>query len=321
MHVALFLDTPQIKFFLHVWTFLVFLGIFAFLIFSAPPDFANTAPSYAEWLLFLYLISFFAHELKQFYRGDVKSLVQGSSQRIQAKFSGYFDSFWNRMDIALLLYFCAMIIFRFGLYANYFRFGVIETDSVFVLNLYSLYFVFWCLRLLQLFAVSASLGPKLIMIRLMIVDVLKIFLYIMIFALAYAVWLKVTRKTVSKDFLLGDEGGEHTTLVDMLLNINATDVAYFLDDLMEYPIWHLFGESFIESYDEYLPQKGNYTDYSYNYRVTMLLLGVPLMRFFYFLITVVLLLNLMIAIFQYSIDLAQAQADRNWNIYRYTTLM
>ena len=40
------------------------------------------------------------------------------------------------------------------------------------------------------------------------------------------------------------------------------------------------------------------------------------MRGIYVLITVILLLNLMIAIFQYSINRVQQQADRNWNIYR-----
>ena len=199
----------------------------------------------------------------------------------------------------------------------------VETRYVFVLNCYSFYFVCWCLRLLQLFAVSESLGPKLIMIRLMIDDVLKIFLYVMIFAVAYAVWLKVALKTVSKEFLIGGGGGSDfgsrngsSTIVDYLLKVKPTDVVYFIDSLISQPFWHLFGESFIDAYDEYLPQRNDTSAYAYEYRVSMILFLAPLMRIIYVLITVVLLLNLMIAIFQYSIDSVQAQADRNWNIYR-----
>ena len=291
----------------------------------------------------------------------MESIIKRNSAKIKAKIESYFDSFWNRMDIILLGYFLVMMCVRFGVVACFaedeYKGGVNtslnvsslekekspptppqppsrplmsagrtrETNLVFVLNMYSLYFVFWCLRLLQLFAVSASLGPKLIMIRLMIDDVLKIFLYIMIFAIAYAVWLKVAMKTVSKDFMLGGKaggGGDDDspsfteTIVDMFLSVNGSDVVYFLDDLLEHPFWHLFGESFLESYDKFLPMRNDTGAYAYDYRVMMILLMAPLMRIVYVLISVVLLLNLMIAIFQYSIDLVQTQADRNWNIYR-----
>ena len=284
--------------------------------------------------------------MKQFYRGDVKSLTsKDKSKRIKARFQAYFSSWWNRIDILLLSYFIIMLCVRFTVVAlagyngggtnlsattptlppsrPLTMAGLTEgTQFAFVLNMYSFYFVFWCLRLLQLFAVSESLGPKLIMIRLMINDVLKIFLYIMIFTVAYAVWLKAAMKTVSSDFLLGGNGVSEDdpsitrTLVDLILNINGTDVIYFVDELMEHPFWHLFGESFIDDYDIYLPMRNDTSAYAYDYRVATVIITAPVMRLIYVLVTVVLLLNLMIAIFQYSIDLAQNQADRNWNIYR-----
>ena len=382
-HLLLYLDTPEVKFFLHVFTFSFYLLVFAYLILSASGDFALQAPSSTEWLLIAYWLSFFAHEMKQFYRGDVKSLIPGRRRALKSKLLSYWDSLWNRIDIFLLLYFVFMMSARWyvvaqhgpghadpvhpdvgvappappaesdaddegappmpaGSLMNTVRLiqhsagATAEAHYVFVLNLYSFYFVFWCLRILQLFAVSESLGPKLIMIRLMIDDVLKIFLYIMIFAVAYAVWLKVAIKTVSREFLVQGQGGATIeqglnetaplaatagdaaapTIVDYLLNIQPTDVVYFVDDLISHPFWHLFGESFIDAYDQYLPKKNETTAYAYGYRVTMILFLAPLMRIIYVLITVVLLLNLMIAIFQYSIDLVQAQADRNWNIYR-----
>ena len=314
-----------------------------------------------EWLLILYWLSFFAHEVKQFCRGDVKILTKARSGRMMAKFKSYFDSFWNRFDITLLVYFIIMMCIRISFVEDIASFNLAnqsfnlanqtfksanksfnaanlssntslsntsedktspsrllmsvgmtkETNYVFVLNVYSLYFVFWCLRLLQLFAVSEVLGPKLIMIRLMIYDVFKIFLYIMIFALAYAVWLKVAMKTVSEEFL--QEGrANHVDSPSWTI----ADGVYFLGDLMGHPFWHLFGESFIESYDKFLPLRNDTGAYAYEYRVTTILLMAPFMRIIYVLITVVLLLNLMIAIFQYSINLVQTQANRNWNIYR-----
>ena len=230
--LLLYLDAPQTKFLMHVFTYSVYLIVFAYLILSADGQFSVTTPSSTEWLLICYWISFFAHELKQFYRGDVKSLVRSRRQKIKFKLYSYLDSIWNRVDVFLFVYFVVMMIVRFVVVwylqkdptkptgpttmeppppsssssssssVMLSAVGVApETNYVFVLNLYSFYFVCWCLRLLQLFAVSESLGPKLIMIRLMIDDVLKIFLYVMIFLVAYAVWLKVAIKTVSKEFL------------------------------------------------------------------------------------------------------------------------
>ena len=347
-HLVLYLDTPKVKFLMHVFSFSFYLFIFAYLILSANREFAVQAPSSTEWLLVLYWMSFFAHEMKQLYRGDVQSLTHTRRQSLKSKLLSYWDSLWNRIDVFLLLYFLFMMSIRWYIVTTYgleaplvpldspinetqqaqnLANATCQAHSVLVLNLYSFYFVFWCLRILQLFAVSESLGPKLIMIRLMVYDVLKIFLYIMIFAVAYAVWLKVAMKTVSQEFLVMGRGsnnikmplsreGNKITPMDYLYHIKLTDLVYSLKSLIAHPFWHLFGESFIDAYDDYLPAKNDTTAYAYGYRVTMIHFLAPLMRSVYVLITVVLLLNLMIAIFQYSIDSVQAQADRNWNIYR-----
>ena len=340
--IKLFLDTPQVKFLLRTHNFAIYLIIFSFVILSARPDFAANYPSSSEWALFLFWFSFIVTEAKQLYLGDVKTLDGGKRKTVWVKIQKYWQSFWNRYDVFLLLYLFVMIGVRIGILlsnktldksANYNttvseNVTVTENSTVYdhenrdvaVLNLYSFYFVLWVIRILQLFAVSQYLGPKLIMIRLMIGDVVRIFLYIMLFAVAYAVWLKVALKTVMDEFVeepTADRMNDvQPTIVEYFLSFNRTDVPYFLHNLMTDPFWHLFGENSLDAYNNHLPKTNETSAYNYEYRVSMIHFVAPVIRIIYVILCVVLLLNLLIAIFQYSINKVHEQADCNWNIYR-----
>ena len=183
-----------------------------------------------------------------------------------------------------------------------------------VSNLYSTCFVLWCIRTLQIFAVNKSLGPKLIMIRFMLGDLGRLLLYILLITFSYAVWLKAIKRTILPDFLYrksNETFGAVLSPVDYLTNVTQPEFVLFWEDLWSHPLWHLFGESFIEDLEEELPPENSTYEYRDMYKLNIIKVAIPFVKILYVLITVVLLLNLIIAVFQYSIDRVQSKADKN----------
>ena len=334
-NVLLLMDTPQMKFFFQVCAICCYLLIFAYLILSASPNFAESSPTPSEWILILCWISFVVHEVRLCSQGDVEKRVTRQDEwNCSVKLREYTSSHWNKYDLLLVVYLLHMMIWRVGYLFSlnsgadifprmrYVNSTLSPTSlrnssiaTVIVLNLYSMYFVFWCLRSLRFFAVSHRMGPKMIMIRLMVRDAVRLFLYVWIFCLAYAVWRQVSIGTVSKGFFSAckKDTANYSAPINRLVASRWTDALFFLNDLLIQPFWHLLGDFSLE---DRLRGRGNETVDAYSYHATTVFFTEPLMRGVYMLITFIMLLNLMIAVFQYSIDKVQEQADRNWNIYR-----
>jgi len=105
---------------------------------------------------------------------------------------------------------------------------------------------------------------------------------------------------------------DYNVLLGSFANTTSVDVVLFLDDLFVRPLWHLFGESLDHDFED--DPKENEEHYEYNVFV-LKFLG-PLVRFIYMLFTVILLLNLMIAVFNKSIERVSEKTNETWNRYR-----
>ena len=72
----------------------------------------------------------------------------------------YFVSPWNMADQVMYALFVLAVILRFTVTDSYFEW---------IRNVYAIDLVMFYLRILQLFLIGKNLGPKIVMIRLMVI--------------------------------------------------------------------------------------------------------------------------------------------------------
>ena len=199
-----------------------------------------------------------------------------------------------------------------------------------MLILFSFNFAAWCLRFLQIFSTSAILGPKLIMIRHMLTDLLQILSYLFLICISYAVTVYAIMRTTKSLFYENisnhDDNISHTlhspipkydVILSRFSNASSVDVILFLDDLLVQPLSHLFGE--FEDFDEVKNIKE--IDDDYKYKIFVLKFLGPFLRFVFMLFTVILLLNLMVAVFNKSIERVSEKTNEIWNRYRKSVIL
>ena len=190
-----FLYTPYNKFLLHGFAYTFYMSLFLFLIMTEKSDFAQSSPGISEGFLFLYWISIFLQEIREFMTCDTQ---HDEKRHLKNKVKHYFASQWNRFDTVLFLYLIILLSLRIVFVS-----GCIKScnlNSIWLLNLYTFYFILWCCRFLQLFSVSRTLGPKLMMIRLMLNDLGRILLYISMICFAYSSSITALIKTTEPLF-------------------------------------------------------------------------------------------------------------------------
>ncbi|ETE66218.1 Transient receptor potential cation channel subfamily M member 2, partial [Ophiophagus hannah] len=168
-----FFTAPVVIFHLNILSYFSFLCLFAFVLMT---DFQST-PSWPEYVIYFWLFSLVCEEARQlFCDPDGFGLVKMASL--------YFSDFWNKLDA------CAILIFIVGLVCrNLWEHRpnvtlVIQLMYVFLFlsfalrwfpaTLYpgrivlSLAFIIFCLRLLHIFTISKTLGPKIIIVKRMV---------------------------------------------------------------------------------------------------------------------------------------------------------
>uniref|UniRef100_A0A452SI40 Transient receptor potential cation channel subfamily M member 2 n=1 Tax=Ursus americanus TaxID=9643 RepID=A0A452SI40_URSAM len=160
LRVRAFFNAPVVIFHLNVLSYFVFLCLFAYVLMV---DFRPT-PSWCEYLIYVWLFSLVCEELRQlFYDPDEFGLTKVAFL--------YFSDFWNKLDIGAILLFIAGLTCRLIP-------GLLYSGRVIL----SLDFIMFCLRLMHIFTISKTLGPKIIIVKRMMKDVF-FFLFLL------AVWV------------------------------------------------------------------------------------------------------------------------------------
>jgi hypothetical protein len=365
--VSSFLDTPYHKSVLYTLSYTLYILLFMYVIMTTNSEFARTFPSPTEWTLLFYWMAIFVDEFKQLSdeRFQFQRYFASDWNKFDFLLFAYFilaiiptrsitylncnitslgsqkegfeesDTFTNTSDTN-----ASIIIQRGNISSNTPWQGFSEStsdvgcdgNSLWLVNIYSTYFVLWCLRFLQIFSVSQILGPKLIMIRSMILDMVKILVYISLISFSYSVWMMVIMRTTAPSFFkqtfdprveqIRNKTVNGTSLefingpfsvIEYIKTIDEISVILFLDELFSHPVWHLFGETYDDDFSEDIESNAELHQH-YKYFITKFL-G-PLIRFIYMLIAVILLLNLLIAIFAYSIKSVTEKSKQYWNVKR-----
>ncbi|XP_035762623.1 transient receptor potential cation channel subfamily M member 2 [Neolamprologus brichardi] len=274
--------SPQVKFYWNIVFYFAFLFLFAVVLMI---DFQKT-PSAGELLLYIWLLSLVCEEVRQLFHDP-----DGFGFRKKAKM--YINEFWNILDVLSIVLFLIGLAFRL-------------TTELFYLGkiILCIDFVVFCLRLMAIFTISRTLGPKIIIVRKMMMDMFFFMFLLSIWVVAYGVakqgilihnenrldW--IIRGVLYEPYLIifgqFPKNIDNTEFDMNSCSVNATDPLK--------PKCPVLNENQSPVFPEWL---------------TIIMLCV------YLLFANILLLNLLIAIFNFTFEEVQDNTDKIWKFQRY----
>ncbi|KAM9709328.1 transient receptor potential cation channel subfamily M member 2 isoform 2-T2 [Menidia menidia] len=273
---------PQVKFYLNIGSYFAFLFLFAVVLMI---DFQPT-PSTGELLLYVWLLSLVFEEIRQlFYDPD------GFGFEKKAKM--YIRDLWNILDVL------SIILFIIGL-------GFRLTDVLFYAGkvILCIDFVVFCLRLMAIFTISRTLGPKIIIVRRMMMDMFFFMFLLSIWVVAYGV--------AKQGILIHNEDRLDWIFRGAVYEPYLIIFGNFPHDI-EYAQFDVNSCS-VNGTDPLKPKcpvlNDNQTP-AFPVWLTVVMLCV------YLLFANILLLNLLIAIFNFTFQEVQDNTDRIWKFQRY----
>lgn len=279
--IVCFHDAPFVKFVVNVLSYAFFLLLYAFIILTR----FNIKLHPAEYVLQAWVFTLLCEEIRQVVTQEPKNLL--------GKLEFYFLDPWNIADTVSLFGFIVATSLRYV--AN--TYDNVEC-LVAARIIYATDIVLFIIRLLQIFSVNRHMGPKLVMIRKMLDDLVYFVVILAVFVIGYG---------VAKQAVLFPNSGLYDAVVGVLNR----------------PYWQMYGELFI---DDILEDKVNCTTGlpvcmqpgaeepcidEYGKYVAPVYMAV------YMLFTNILLLNLLIAIFNYTFEKIQEDSDKVWKFQRY----
>ncbi|MEQ2287182.1 Transient receptor putative cation channel subfamily M member 2, partial [Ameca splendens] len=274
--------SPQVKFYGNIVSYFAFLLLFAMVLMI---DFQST-PSTGEQLLYIWLLSLVCEEIRQLFHDP-----DGFGFCKKAKM--YIHELWNILDILSILLFCVGLGFRLTTELFYAGKIILCID-----------FVVFCLRLMAIFTISRTLGPKIIIVKKMMMDMFFFMFLLSIWVVAYGVakqgilihndsrldW--IIRGAVYEPYLIifGNfpENIDNAHFNIESCSMNGTDPLK--------PKCPVLNENQMPAFPEWL---------------TIIMLCV------YLLFANILLLNLLIAIFNFTFQEIQDNTDKIWKFQRY----
>ncbi|XP_073330411.1 transient receptor potential cation channel subfamily M member 2 isoform X2 [Pagrus major] len=275
-------SSPQVKFYGNIVSYFAFLFLYAVVLMI---DFQDM-PSPWELLLYVWLLSLVCEEVRQLFHDP-----DGFGIRKKSKI--YINELWNILDVLSIILFIIGLAFRLTTVLFYAGKIILCID-----------FVVFSLRLMAIFTISKTLGPKIIIVKRMMMDMFFFMFLLSIWVVAYGVakqgilihndnrldW--ILRGAVYEPYLT--IFGDFPSNVDYAqfdldsCSMNATDPLK--------PKCPVLNESQTPAFPEWL---------------TIIMLCV------YLLFANILLLNLLIAIFNFTFQEVQDNTDRIWKFQRY----
>ncbi|KAI2660922.1 Transient receptor potential cation channel subfamily M member 2 [Labeo rohita] len=276
--------SPQVKFYWNIASYFGFLWLFAVVLMIDFQDY----PSWRELLLYVWLTSLVCEEVRQLYHD-----FDGSGFRKKAKM--YISDLWNILDVLSIILFITGLVCRLQASGTVFYVGKVVL---------CIDFIIFCLRLMAIFTISRTLGPKIIIVRRMMMDLFFFMFLLSIWVVAYGVakqgilihnedrlnW--IIRGAVYEPYLIifgNVPSNIDNTQFDMgTCSVNGSEPLK--------PKCPVLNDDNMPAFPEWL---------------TIIMLCV------YLLFANILLLNLLIAIFNYTFQEVQDNTDTIWKFQRY----
>ncbi|NXP69793.1 TRPM5 protein, partial [Ramphastos sulfuratus] len=282
-----FWSAPVTVFMGNVIMYFAFLFLFAYVLlvdFKPPPP---EGPSAKEIVLYFWVFTLVLEEIRQsFYTDEDTDLMK--------KFKLYVEDNWNKCDMVTIFLFIIGVTCR--MLTSTFQAGrtILAID-----------FMVFTLRLIHIFAIHKQLGPKIIIVERMMKDVFFFLFFLSVWLIAYGVTTQA------------------------LLHPNDSQVEWIFRRVLYRPYLQIFGQIPLDEIDTSRMRSRNCTlnplqslqedsptcPNSYANWLVILLLVI------FLLVTNVLLMNLLIAMFSYTFQVVQGNADIFWKIQRYNLIV
>uniref|UniRef100_A0A096LUR1 Transient receptor potential cation channel, subfamily M, member 2 n=1 Tax=Poecilia formosa TaxID=48698 RepID=A0A096LUR1_POEFO len=265
--------SPQVKFYGNIVSYFAFLFLFAYVLMI---DFQRT-PSVVELVLYFWLFTLVCEEIRQFYE----------------KAKVYIKELWNILDVLSILLFVLGLGFRLTTKLFYGGKIILCID-----------FVVFCLRLMAIFTINRTLGPKIIIVKKMMRDMFFFMFLLTIWVVAYGVAKQgiLVHNDSRLDWMMRGAIYEPYLIIFGSFPDNVDKVRFDINscsmngtDPLK-PKCPVLDENQMPVFPEW---------------ITIVMLCV------YLLFANILLLNLLIAIFNYTFDEIQDNTDKIWKYQRY----
>ncbi|XP_015719392.1 transient receptor potential cation channel subfamily M member 5 [Coturnix japonica] len=281
-----FWSAPVTVFMGNVIMYFAFLFLFTYVLlldFKPPPP---EGPSVKEIILYFWVFTLVLEEIRQsFFTDEDTSLMK--------KFKLYVEDNWNKCDMVTIFLFIIGVTCR--MLNSTFQAGrtILAID-----------FMVFTLRLIHIFAIHRQLGPKIIIVERMMKDVFFFLFFLSVWLIAYGVTTQA------------------------LLHPDDSRVEWIFRRVLYRPYLQIFGQIPLDEIDTSRAYARNCTfnplqilqnspscpnNYA-NWLVILLLV-------IFLLVTNVLLMNLLIAMFSYTFQVVQGNADIFWKLQRYNLIV
>ncbi|KAM3855915.1 transient receptor potential cation channel subfamily M member 5 [Vipera latastei] len=281
-----FWTAPITVFMGNVVMYFAFLFLFAYVLlvdFKSPPK----GPAIKENILYFWVFTLVLEEIRQ-------SFFTDGGMNLIKKFKLYVEDNWNKCDML------AISLFIIGIACRMFNSTFYDGRTVLAID-----FMVFTLRLIHIFAIHKQLGPKIIIVERMMKDVFFFLFFLSVWLIAYGV------------------------ATQALLHPDDSRAEWIFRRVLYRPYLQIFGQIPLDKIDSSRMDFGNCTlgqqrnqtasDFSCpsayaNWLVIILLV-------IFLLVTNVLLMNLLIAMFSYTFQVVQGNADIFWKFQRYNLIV
>ncbi|KAM8961538.1 transient receptor potential cation channel subfamily M member 3 isoform 3-T3 [Pelodytes ibericus] len=272
-----FYNAPIVKFWFYTMAYMGYLMLFNYIVLVK----MERWPSTQEWIVISYIFTLGIEKMREILMSEPGKLMQ--------KFKVWLQEYWNVTDLISILLFSIGMVFRLQEqpFSSYGR-------VVYCVNI-----IYWYIRLLDIFGVNKYLGPYVMMIGKMMIDMM----YFVIIMLVVLMSFGVARQAI----LFPSEQASWKL---------AKNIFYM-------PYWMIYGEVFADQID---PPCG-YNETGEDGKVTQFppcktgAWIVPAIMACYLLVANILLVNLLIAVFNNTFFEVKSISNQVWKFQRYQLIM
>ncbi|XP_031755013.1 transient receptor potential cation channel subfamily M member 1 isoform X3 [Xenopus tropicalis] len=270
-----FYNAPIVKFWFYTISYLAYLMLFNYVILVK----MERWPSVQEWVVISYIVTLALEK--------VREILMSEPGKLSQKVKVWLQEYWNITDLVAISVFLIGAILRLQ-NQPYMGYGRV---------IYCVDIIFWYIRVLDIFGVNKYLGPYVMMIGKMMIDML----YFVIIMLVVLMSFGVARQAI----LHPDEEPSWRL---------ARNIFYM-------PYWMIYGEVFADQID---PPCGENLYDEDGKRLPPCIPGAwltPALMACYLLVANILLVNLLIAVFNNTFFEVKSISNQVWKFQRYQLIM
>ncbi|XP_063769960.1 transient receptor potential cation channel subfamily M member 3 isoform X2 [Pseudophryne corroboree] len=272
-----FYNAPIVKFWFYTMAYIGYLMLFNYIVLVK----MDRWPSSQEWIVISYIFTLGIEKMREILMSEPGKLLQ--------KFKVWLQEYWNVTDLISILLFSIGMVFRLQE----------QPFSSYGRVIYCVNIIYWYIRLLDIFGVNKYLGPYVMMIGKMMIDMM----YFVIIMLVVLMSFGVARQSI----LFPSEEPSWKL---------AKNIFYM-------PYWMIYGEVFADQIDPpcgYNETTGDGKIIQYPPCKTGAWI-VPAIMACYLLVANILLVNLLIAVFNNTFFEVKSISNQVWKFQRYQLIM